>query len=246
MQQRIEQLINNKTYLLIDSSKRTSGTAEQFLYTLPDLVTGVKSIRPVYCILSNSAYNIGSQQNTFSIDRSGLTLTQAIPVGTYSEANLIDALNLIWNPLNIDFSYDPNTLKVTILDTTSTPFKLNKELCTVRTALGFTASYEYNSEQIQHDSDSIVRLSNVYDWINVNIDVVQQYFGLELKNYLVSVPLQNITFGSTQMITFPDGLSIVASKSFFNQINVTLTDKEFNVISNNNSDWLLLLEVFYL
>ncbi len=96
-------MINNKTYLLIDSSKRTSGTAESFLYTLPNLVTGVKSIRPVYCIISNSAYNVGSQTNIFSIVRSGVTLSQAIPVGTYNTTTLINALNLIWNPQDIDF-----------------------------------------------------------------------------------------------------------------------------------------------
>jgi hypothetical protein len=48
------------------------------------------------------------------------------------------------------------------------------------------------------------------------------------------------------MITFPDALNVVASTSFFNQLNVSLTDKEFNLISNNSSDWLILLEVFYL
>ncbi len=62
----------------------------------------------------------------------------------------------------------------------------------------------------------------------------------------MSVPLQNIPFGSTQMITFPEGLTVVASKSFFNSINVSLTDKAFNPISNNNSDWIILLEVYYL
>ncbi len=91
-----------------------------------------------------------------------------------------------------------------------------------------------------------MRLNNVYDFIHVNINIVQQYYGTQLRNYLVSIPLQNIPFGSTQMITFPDALNVVASTSFFNQLNVSLTDKEFNLISNNSSDWLILLEVFYL
>ena len=189
MQQRIEVLVNNKSYILIDSSKRQSGVAEQFTYNLPNLITGVKSIRPVYCIISNSAYNIGALTNTFSIDRSGITLTQALTTGTYNTTTLMSQLNTLWNPLNITFLYDPSTLKVTITDTTSTPFEINKELCNIRSVIGFTAGFDYNSEQIIFESDSIVRLNNVYDYIHVNLNVVQQYYGTELRNYLVSIPL---------------------------------------------------------
>ena len=239
-------MINNKTYLIIDSAKRQSGTAENFLYTLPNLVTGVKSIRPVYCIISNSAYNVGSVTNTFSIIRSGITLTLGITSGTYNITSLISALNVIWNPLRIDFGYDPATLKVSIVEMDGVPFKINKELATLSTALGFTESFAYESEQIQFDSNSIVRLNNIYDFVHINIDIVQQQYGVELRNYLVSLPLQNIPFGSTQLVNFPEGLSVVASKSFFNEINVSLTDKSFNIIDNNGSDWLLLAEVMYL
>ncbi len=61
-----------------------------------------------------------------------------------------------------------------------------------------------------------MRLNNVYDFIHVNVNIVQQYYANELRNYLVSIPLQNVPFGSTQMITFPDSLKVVASTSFFN------------------------------
>jgi hypothetical protein len=103
MQQRVEQLINGKSYLLIDSAKRQSGTPEQFVFALPNLLSGVKSIRPVYCIISNTTYNVSAVSNVFAIDRSGITTSQGIPVGTYTVNSLISALNTLWNPVDIDF-----------------------------------------------------------------------------------------------------------------------------------------------
>ena len=97
-------------------------------------------------IVSNSAYNVGSLTNTFSIVRSGITITQAIPVGTYNTTTLFDQLNTIWNPLNIDFLYDPNTLQVTISDMLGTPFKIDKALSNMRPVLGFTEAFNFDSE----------------------------------------------------------------------------------------------------
>ena len=79
----------------------------------------------------------------FSIVRTGTTITLGIPPGSYTITTLITALNLIWNPLRIDFQYDPATLKVSIIELDGTPFKINKEAATLRTALGFTEGYDY-------------------------------------------------------------------------------------------------------
>lgn len=89
-------------------------------------------------------------------------------------------------------------MKVSIVEMDSTPFKINKELATLRTALGFTEGYDYNSEQIQFESNSVVRLNNIYDYVHITLDVVKQYYGSQYRNYLVSVALQSIPFGGTQ------------------------------------------------
>jgi len=52
------------------------------------------------------------------------------------------------------------------------PFKINKALCTMSTALGFTTTFNYESEQITHTSNSVVKLNNLYDFVHINIDIV--------------------------------------------------------------------------
>ena len=84
VQARVEQLISGKTHIVIDSARRSSGVAENFTFTLPTLLKNVKSVRPVYAIISNCVYNITNTNNIFSIDRGGLIISLGIPAGTYS------------------------------------------------------------------------------------------------------------------------------------------------------------------
>ena len=56
------------------------------------------------------------------------------------------------------------------------------------------------------------------------MDIVKQYYGLEIKEYLISIPLTSIPFGKSELIQFPP-IDIITTKSFFNQIRVYLTDK---------------------
>ena len=60
---RVNTLLNGKSYIIIDSSYRVSGTAESFLFMLPDLISNVKSVKPIYTIMSNNVYNITQLSN---------------------------------------------------------------------------------------------------------------------------------------------------------------------------------------
>lgn len=172
IQERVEQLVNGKTYLIIDSAKRTSGTAENFTYTLPTLIKNVKSVRPVYTIISNCVYNITNTNNIFSVTRGGLTVSLGIPAGTYTIEQLITTLNGVWLPEDIQFAYDSGTLKVSVQEMNALPFKINRLLSTMSGALGFTGAFNYDSEQITHTSNSVVKLSNLYDFVHISIDIV--------------------------------------------------------------------------
>jgi hypothetical protein len=88
--------------------------AENFTFTLPTLLKNVKSVRPVYAIISNCVYNITNTNNIFSIERGGLVISLGIPAGTYSIDQLILTLNGVWLPENLQFAYDSGTLKVTV------------------------------------------------------------------------------------------------------------------------------------
>lgn len=61
--------LTGKAYIVVDSSKRVSGTAENFIFTLPTLYQNVKSIKPVYIIISNNIYNITAVTNLLTIIR---------------------------------------------------------------------------------------------------------------------------------------------------------------------------------
>ena len=47
------------------------------------------------------------------------------------------------------------------------------------------------------------------------MDIVKQYYGLEVKEFLISIPLTSIEFGKSQLIQFPP-IDIITAKSFFN------------------------------
>ena len=114
IQQRVETLLNGKQYLVIDSSKRVTGTAEDFIINLPNILTNVKSVQPRYAIMTNSVYNVTGVNNVFAITRTGVDVVIGISAGSYTIEELIDELNTVWNPTNIEFTYDAKTLKVTI------------------------------------------------------------------------------------------------------------------------------------
>ena len=101
VQQRVEQLISGKQHIVIDSARRTSGVAENFTFTLPTLLKNIKSVRPVYAIISNCVYNVTNTNNIFSINRAGLVHSLGIPAGTYTIENLISTLNGVWLPESI-------------------------------------------------------------------------------------------------------------------------------------------------
>ena len=114
VQQRVEQLISGKSHVVIDSARRSSGVAENFTFTLPTLLRNVKSVRPLYAIISNCVYNVTNTNNIFSINRGGPIVSLGIPAGTYNINQLIDTLNGAWEVENIQFAYDSGTLKVTV------------------------------------------------------------------------------------------------------------------------------------
>lgn len=84
------------------------------MFTLPYLIRNVRSVRPVYTIISNCVYNVTNTNNIFSINRGGLILSLGIPPGTYNIDQLVDTLNGVWLPENLQFAYDSGTLKVSV------------------------------------------------------------------------------------------------------------------------------------
>ena len=81
------QLVNRKVkkqeFLTIDSSKRSSGIPEDFVYTLPVLFKDVKAIYPLQVLISNNIYNLTIYSNSFSVNREGTIITKELPVGNY-------------------------------------------------------------------------------------------------------------------------------------------------------------------
>jgi hypothetical protein len=118
----VNAILNRKQTVVVDSSRRTSGASENFTFTLPEIIKNVKNIRPVEVIMSNKLYNITGQTNLLEIYRDGVNIAIAIPSGNYDIDSLMLALNTIWNPQNISFTYTPATLKVRVEDTMGIPF----------------------------------------------------------------------------------------------------------------------------
>lgn len=168
----VNSILNGKQTIVIDSSKRSAGTSENFTYTLPNIIKNVKNVRPVEIILSNKLYNITGATNLLEIRRAGSDIAIGIPAGNYDINELIDTLNQVWNGQNITFIYTPATLKVRIEDSTGIPFQLTAN-STILQTIGFTVNYNLSAINIQHESDSVVTLQNAYDILNVHLNIVR-------------------------------------------------------------------------
>ena len=72
MQQEITSLLLGKQYLIIDSSKRESGKPEDFVIRFPSIINNIKSVKPVYTIMTNNVYNITAVNNTITYEINGI------------------------------------------------------------------------------------------------------------------------------------------------------------------------------
>lgn len=77
---------------------------------------------PIYTIFPNNLYTISPVNNALYLIVSGIERLIEITPGIYNITELLLALNASGAIFNILFEYDPKTLKITITDTTSTPF----------------------------------------------------------------------------------------------------------------------------
>ena len=102
------------------------------------MITNVKSIIPVETIFPNNLYTISPVNNALNLVVAGIDRLIEITPGIYNITDLLIALNASGVIFNISFSYDPKTLKITITDTTSTPFLIN-QTSTIASILGFTS-----------------------------------------------------------------------------------------------------------
>jgi len=55
--------------------------------------------------------------------------------------------------------------------------------------LGFNATYNYDDISEIHVSNTVVSINNTYDYIHITTDIVEQYYGTTLRNYMATVPL---------------------------------------------------------
>ena len=86
------------------------------------MITNVRYIIPVETIFPNNLYTISPVNNALYLIVAGIERLIEITPGIYNITDLLIALNASGVIFNISFGYDPKTLKITITDTTSTPF----------------------------------------------------------------------------------------------------------------------------
>jgi hypothetical protein len=129
-------------------------------------------------------------------------------------------------------------------DTTNiNPFRIEAS-STLLNALGFTPTYDFNQIQLTHVSNSVVTLGNSYSYIHVTTDLVKTYYSKENVDYLATLPISSIPAGTSSYIQFPD-IKYVASKSFFQTFTMSLKDLNFNLIDNNNSDYMIAIKLVF-
>jgi len=200
--------LNSKNGVSIDGTSNT----EEIRFDLPFKLEEIKGIKPLFCTVPMTQYNISSSNNVFEfVEQTGaVTDSTTITPGNYTIDELVTALTTGMNASSSNgytytISYNTKTSKITI--STSSNFKVEiSSTNTLAEWVGFTVVQSYLTTQT---SDKLVDLS-VNDTIQLQVDLPIKSMtsyrdtsdNIQWKhNVLLSLPV-NITYGNMLSYSF--------------------------------------------
>jgi hypothetical protein len=146
-------------HLLIQSSDRMSGTADDYVVKIP-LLMGVGQVSLLSASIPDTLYNITATNNTIYWTRGG-ALSATIPAGTYSVTDLCLALATAMDAADgvetYQVSYSPVTMKISIICTAATVLTCTSATNAMWYELGFDTTADTGSAT-SHTADNVLRL----------------------------------------------------------------------------------------
>jgi hypothetical protein len=204
-------------------------------YPNVDMLISLKS----FCF-TNSFYTI-NQNNCYLYYTFDNIIIHAflVELGNYNIDELITYLNA--ELLGIfTFSYNLKRLKVTILSTDNTPFRLCDGLSNINEMLGFDTEIPYTTLFIQFTAPYVFNMIGVqllHICTNINLESVQ------VKSYINYNILDTIQIicgkGETQSYSNSNSFCYKVKESNITNISISIYDQDFNVVNFNNIDWFI-------
>ena len=232
---------NKKHILLLSSKDRSSGTPEDSIFHLNENeLHETHNVMLKDIVIPNTMYNIRTSNNTLDYDIGGVAKTATVPVGYYSLADLVIALNTA----QADLVFSENSFAKK-LNVTSASNSFIKTSSTIKKVIG--ASIQ-NVPSTSYTLDSFYNL-NPTNYIHVisNLAEADALISSDGKRYpvIASIPVL-FSFGSILNQT-ENNDTLDSSKHISNlnlsTINMRLVDDDFQTIELNGSEWQISFSV---
>lgn len=232
--------------LVIDSSKRNTGSVNNFTYQLKWSITKPDTIALESIQLYNTQYTINDTNNKlYWTTRSGVASTSTLTNGNYNAVSLASHIQDVMNAVGADVytvSFSPTTGKITITNPSGN-FSLNFGTNTDKSCayvIGFNNDNLTGSSS--YTSQNIVQLGTKYYVVYSDIVTNNNYDANEIGSVIAFVP-NNVVFGD--IITYSPNLAktFKVRSSDISRLSFYVKDDRGNYADLNNIDWSMNLVV---
>jgi len=237
---------NELVYVVLDSSKRTSGTDENFSTTLIRPIKHIKKVLLTDLNFPLSYYNININNDTLEYEQppDPIIHIASISIGNYDGTTLASAIEVAMNAITSGFtvSFDATTYKFTF---THIDVFILKNTSTIWPLLGFNAEDTLTI----HISDKVVNLQSP-KYIKIKSDVLgnsdqrlllNQHDSTEDNTIYTLFP--NSTFGCILVNNFMNRVLNYTNSFTITSIDLSLTDENDNPLLLNGNSWIISLQL---
>jgi hypothetical protein len=233
--------------ILVESAKRSNGTASDFTLTLLWSLSSPKTIALESVQLFNSQYTINNNNNKlYWTDSTATTITSTLTKGNYTATSLAAMIQTVMNADNTGADtytvvFSTVTGKMAITNTSGNNFALNYATTTTScaTTTGFLKTDKTGAST--YIGDNVVSLNTKLYKIYLDFLGSNTYSANQVTGLIAIVP-NNVSFGD--MIAYNPPLAksfVLKNVNDISTFKVTIRDDTDTVVDLNGVDWTMNL-----
>lgn len=236
-----------KHQLFIQSEKRSSGTSSNFYFNFSKF-TNIQKISLEKISLQISFFPVNQYNNKIYFHDGINDYSGALTYGTYTISQLIVELvtkmNGTASALVFDCTYNSVTNKMTITNSTNTPFELKFDgENSIGPILGF--SKKTTTGAIFQTSDKVVDLNHNNRIIFIGSKTLRGNIVTEKRNYFHALVNHNTPFGG---ILYDENMKrnnlLISKNSSLERLNFFLHDSDGNELDLNLDTLVIVLNIY--
>lgn len=241
--------MNSVKYLLVESSKRNSGSAQNFTTQIP-AVQHATRVSLISASIPNTLYNITGDNGTIYWTQAGAR-TATLSPGAYSVSALVVALASAMETVDAtqtyNVSYSATTMKITI--TCSAPIGLtcSNSSVAIWDTLGFSTGAD-RAPATSHEGDDVLRLDfpsylliSIAEFSPAGVVSTDNFRG----NFAVAMDINSQYIQIYGHKNSFDNLSEYTSRNGINSLTVRLLKPDGTLADLNGANWSFLLQFDY-